>query len=281
MKKATLLMCCILFAALLSIPNLSRSQGIATPGGFGASGQTLYGGLIGNSNRPYEKQSTLAGTLGIGLGDAERFLGAQAEATLMEFNGDRSVRIGGAIHRVIMPGVSVAVGMNSLAALQTRGANKSDGMRSGYVVMSHALAANYPGQLLGKFSYSIGAGLGRFSKMPTADILDGKSNKATYVFGALQYAATKHINVHAEWSGINLNAAVSAHAKVLKVPFSVILGFMDLTSYSGNGARFMGGIGFSYNFQGLKSSQPENKRMLQILENQERQQLDVILKSAK
>jgi len=275
-------MCCILFAALLSIPNLSRSQGISSPGGFGASGRTVYGGFVGNFTQPYSNNSNLAMTLGVGLGDPIKGVGVQIESSMLDLSDQSLYSAAVILHRVLQPGVSMAVGFENLISYSSDPSVSNNGIhQSGYFAVSHALGAKYPGTFIGKFTYSVGLGLGRYSRIPTADMLYTNQKDGTYIFGAIQYAVTKHLNLHTEWNGSNINAALSANAHLYKVPFSVLLGYMDLTNNSGDRARFMAGIGFSYNFKGLKSAQPETTKLQQILENQERQQLDAILKSAK
>jgi len=283
MKKTTLLMCCILFAALLTSPLLSRSQGISSPSGFGVSGETLYGGFVGNFTQPYTTSSDLAVTLGAGFGDPVKGVGVQVESSLLNLAMQSLGTAGIAFHKVLHPGVSMAVGFENLLSFGPDASSNPNSLptRSVYFAVSHAVGVKYPGTFIGRFSYSIGAGYGRFSRLTFDDLANNNRQVGTYVFGAIKCALTDHLNVNTEWNGTNLNAALTANTNLGKVPFSVFIGYMDLTNYSGNGARFIGGLSFAYNFKGLKSKQPVDKKIQQILQNQEQQELDAIIKSAK
>ena len=70
---------------------------------------------------------------------------------------------------------------------------------------------------------------------------EGKGENGTWVFGNAAVEVAKDLNLLVEWSGINLHAGVSKAFQVGDVAISLSLAAADLTDYSGDGARLLGG----------------------------------------
>ena len=70
---------------------------------------------------------------------------------------------------------------------------------------------------------------------------EGKGENGTWVFSNAAVEVAKDLNLLVEWSGINLHAGVSKAFQVGDVAISLSLAAADLTDYSGDGARLLGG----------------------------------------
>ena len=56
------------------------------------------------------------------------------------------------------------------------------------------------------------------------------------------------MNIISEWSGTNLLAGVSRTIQTRNVPISLSFAIADLTNYSGNGVRVLGGAAIAVSF---------------------------------
>lgn len=88
---------------------------------------------------------------------------------------------------------------------------------------------------------SVGLGSGRFANRSPHDIAEGKGEQGTRVFGNAAIEVQPDLNLILEWSGINLHAGASYVVQVYGQSVGLTLGLVDLTGYSGDGARLVGG----------------------------------------
>ena len=63
------------------------------------------------------------------------------------------------------------------------------------------------------------------------------------MFGNVAYELFNTFNIIGEWNGINLNAGVSKTLFIDKIPLAISAGALDLTSFSGDGVRFVVAVG--------------------------------------
>jgi len=267
----------IIFSFSLLISSMAFSQGIVVPGGTGAYGNMVYGGIGILSPEPYVNKSDIVASLGVGLGDPVKGLGFEIGSSMLNLSSTDLYNAGVKVHRYLGKGIYGAIGIENLLSLTASGA-KSDGALSEYISFSQMLSEVSTSPVLSRFSYTLGAGAGRFSKLSVLDEINHPNSKATWAFGALAFKFTKSISGHLEWTGTNLNSGISLNGKIFSIPFSVMFAAADLTNYTGDDkVRFIGGIGTIYKF---KNGPDDRELMLnKILENQEKESLRKLLES--
>ena len=95
---------------------------------------------------------------------------------------------------------------------------------------------------------SAGVGTGRFAKKSDRDFSEGKGRNGTAGFGSIAVEVASGMNAIVEWTGTNLLTGVNRTIQLQNVPVSLSLGLTDLTSYSGDGVRLIGGAGLGVSF---------------------------------
>ncbi len=70
---------------------------------------------------------------------------------------------------------------------------------------------------------------------------EGKGEGGTWIFGNAALEVGRNLNLILEWSGINLHAGVSKAFQLGGVAISLSVAAADLTDYTGDGARLLGG----------------------------------------
>ena len=109
-----------------------------------------------------------------------------------------------------------------------------------------AFGSSRPG--IGRVHLSAGVGTGRFARKSDRDFSEGKGRDGTAAFGNVAVEAAAGTNILLEWSGTNLLTGVSKTIQTRTVPISLSLGIADLTGYSGNGVRLLGGAAVAVPF---------------------------------
>jgi len=265
MKKSVLFISCLFLLALVGLTNRSTAQGLMVPGGTGAWGNMIYGGVgLTTPQAYYDKypgidKTKMLGSFGVGLGDPVKLLGFQIGSSMMDISQHDMYNLGLKVHKYFGEGLSVAVGIEDLFTFGSS-TQASSGYSSEYIALTKDLRYNFvPQSIMSKVSYSLGVGVGRFSELSQYDVKDKNRKNGTYVFGGLQYHIDKRFSLHADWTGTNLDAGLSFNSFVEKVPFTIILGAADLTPYSGNGVRFIGAVGFAYQIKDNRDAEREQE----------------------
>ena len=225
----------------LYLPNRGGKT-ITTPSGWGASNNTVFMGAVIVSPQAYTSDNDSAVVFGFGFGDPVKNIGLQLSANMNDVSEQDNFSYGVKAHRYLGHGTSIAIGGEHLFHEE-----ESDADESFYFSLSHACQkyhSSKPG--VSKLHITIGAGSGRFGKKSELDIEHSKGKHGTYVFGAAAYEIFDSANFILEWNGINLNAGISM-MPFKNIPFVFTIGALDLTSYSGDGVRFVGAVGLSYN----------------------------------
>lgn len=224
-------------------PN-NHGKSLTTPVAWGASNNVIYMGAGGTIPAPYRTDSDGAAEIGIGLGDTEKNLGVQL--SLVSLDMSQWDRYSLYLHLSKDIGNASAIGAGVENIMLSAG---GDADKSFYVVFSHGVQSDpfvNKESEESKLYYSIGAGTGRFGDKSPDDILSGKGEHGTYVFGNLAYEVAGAFNVITEWNGLNLSAGLSKTFWIAGMPLSTVIGLADLTNNSGDGVRriFAVGTGF-------------------------------------
>lgn len=272
----------ILFLLILTTTSVF-SQGIMTPGGTGAWGNMIFVGVGITTPQPYPNKpltdvknfdefsgiSDMVASFGFGIGNPTKNLGLQFGINMLDVSEQDLYNFGAKAHRYFRNGISVGIGAENIYMV---GAKTSDrAIPSAYIAMTHNFGYVYsPKLFISRFSYSIGAGYGRFSKLTVFDEKHHDRNYGTIGFAALQFRISKNFRYHIEWSGINLNTGLSFNAKLFKIPFSVVLAAADLTSFSGDRVRFLGAVGAIWQFKRKQKSISKDKSIEELIHSNER-----------
>jgi len=258
MKKSALLFSSLLLLAILIFPGKADAQGIYAPSGNGAWGNMVYAGVGFTSPQPFYANEDMIATVGFGLGNPAKNFGLQVSTDLQSVRNHERYSFNAKVHRYLGKGVSMAFGLENFY-LQNHPASYRNSPKNVYLAMTQDFRYKVsPAKFGSRFSYSIGVGIGRFSKLSPLDIAQenglniDEKYRGTYLFGAAQFRVSKWLNYHIEWSGVNLNSGLSVNGKVWKVPFKLMVGVADLTPYSGDRLRFIAGLGIAYRFENVK-----------------------------
>lgn len=215
-------------------------QGVMVPSGWGGSGTSVFGGIGGAYPQVYSNNPDLGGSVGICTGNPVTAINLAASLNITDLSGFNNYSANFIVSRTIAMGSSISAGGLQLFASKTQ----SDAPGSTfYVAFSHAIQSipsKTPG--VSKISYTIGIGNGRFLHKSPVDIARGKGKYGTAVFGSLSYELIQHVNINAEWSGMNLG--FSAGVKPFKIPLSVGVGIANVTKYTSDRPNMVFSVGF-------------------------------------
>lgn len=224
------------------LPN-GGAMSMTIPTGWGAAFQSVFVGGSFVDRIPYEVDAPPDGgfSFGTGLWDPVLFVGLEASVAVADAGSFEDLGLGLKVHRELSPSWAVAAGVENIRL----DSDETDfDLQTYYVAVSHGVRAI-------PLWVTAGVGSGRFVDMSAADVVAGKDEEGTRVFGSVAYqliAAPKFsANLIGEWNGINLGAGIGALANPFGMPFAISVGLLDLTGYSGDGTRFTisGGLGAS------------------------------------
>jgi len=232
-----------------SIAPNDYGKSLTTPVAWGAAYGTIYAGAAVSNRAPYKHGtafSTSVGdgavAVGIGIGNPIDNFGLQTNLTQYSVHSFNNWGMSFQLNHYLSTSQAVAVGVSEVM-LSTGG----DTGRSYYVVYSQAVPGDaFVDNTTGtsRLHYSIGAGTGYFSAKTQADIFAGKGERGTYVFGNVAYELFHQFNLITDWNGVNLNVGVSKTFLLTKsIPIVLTVGAVDLTGYSGDGVRYIIGVG--------------------------------------
>ena len=223
------------------LPNI-HGKSLTTPVGWGAAYGTVFTGFALTSPAPYATGSDGAAGFGIGIGNPVKNLGLQATLVSLDMSDWKRYAVNLHLHRFLGCAKSVAVGVENIML-----SNGSDSEESYYAVFSQGILCEpfiHKSTGTSSLHYSIGAGSGIFGNKSPLDIASGKGKHGTYVFGNVAFEVFDELNVITDWNGVNLNAGISKTFLIDdSFPICVVLGAADLTKNSGDGVRFIAGIG--------------------------------------
>lgn len=214
--------------------------GILIPSGFGGYGAYVFGGIGATYPEAYRNnKADLITSLGFCVGNPLKAINFAASLNMTDVHRFRDFSGNFIISRKLFTGTSISAGALQMFA----NARQSDAPGSTYyVAVSHAvqtIESLTPG--CSRLTYTIGIGSGRFYEKSPNDIQAGRGKHGTAVFGSISYELIQHVNVNAEWSGMNLG--VSAGIRPFKLPVSLAVGVANLTRYTNNQANMVFSVG--------------------------------------
>ncbi|MEL6501364.1 MAG: hypothetical protein AAFQ23_08155 [Cyanobacteria bacterium J06623_1] len=228
------------FTPSRGVPSLT----ISNPFGFGAD-RGFYSGLSyqvdTRGGLDDENDGDATWGFGVGLGNAQRSVGAELSYNLASFgqNG-RDFGSGGfnlKLHRKIADGWGVAAGWNSFLSI----GDDNDLDDSLYLATTKIFRTrDNVNSAFSRVGATVGVGNGQFR---TEDDINN-DNESVNVFGSLALRVVRPVSFVAEWSGQDLGMGVSV-SPFRTVPLTVNLSARDIVG-AGDGARFVVGVGSSF-----------------------------------
>ncbi|MFB0498340.1 hypothetical protein ABID99_004577 [Mucilaginibacter sp. OAE612] len=215
--------------------------GILIPSGFGGYGTYLFGGLGATYPEVYrDNKADLIASVGACVGNPVKAINFAASLNITDVHRFRDFSGNFIVSRKLFTGTSISAGALQMFA----DVRQSDASGSTfYVAVSHAvqtIKSLTPG--CSRLSYTIGIGSGRFYEKSPKDIAAGRGKHGTAVFGSISYELIQHVNVNAEWTGMNFG--ISAGIRPFPVPLSLAVGVANLTRYTNDKANMVFSIGY-------------------------------------
>jgi len=228
------------FEESMLYPN-DAQQGIMIPLGWGGYGTYLFGGVGGSYPEVYtDNQLDLITTAGVSVGNPEKFANFAASVNMTSPKRFTNFSANVSVSRSVFWGSSITIGGLQLFA--------SDSISDApdptfFIAFSHSVQT-MPSKTpdCSSLTYTVGIGSGRFALKSEEDILRGKGKYGTFVFGGISYEIFQHVNVNAEWSGMNLGFSLGI--RPFKTALSFGIGVTDLTNYSSDKPSAIFSIGF-------------------------------------
>ncbi len=229
----------------LRLPN-SAAKSIMTPSAWGAAFGSAFLGVGVTERSPYLSSADGIMAMGYGMGDPVLKVGLQLGTTVSDLSEFNNVSFSFKLHRYLARGTSIAVGGESLFSNDVFADDAGDTF---YFVVSHVVQAFGSSRRgIGRVHVSAGVGSGRFARKSDRDLSEGKGRNGTAVFGNVALEVARGTNIIFEWSGTNLLTGISKTIQTPNVPISLSLAITDLTHYSGNGVRVLGGAALAVSF---------------------------------
>lgn len=238
--------------------SLSPGMTIFNPSAFGADNNTVF--LSGSYQNRTRFTNTSDGELGlgIGLGDASSFLGAELSYTINSFGRSQGFGSGGfnaKIHKKLSDDFSLALGWNQFAQVRfgngTAGANLPfDYPKNSYYAAATKVFATTDNidSFLSRIALTAGVGGGTFlsERQLTDALIANRDPSGLGVFGSAGFRLAKPLSAVVEWTGQDLAAGLS-YVPFEGFPLVISPSFRDITG-AGNGSRFVLGTGLAYTF---------------------------------
>jgi hypothetical protein len=239
--------------------SLSPGMTIFNPSAFGADNNTVF--LSGSYQNRTRFTNTSDGELGlgIGLGDASSFLGAELSYTINSFGRSQGFGSGGfnaKIHKKLSDDFSLALGWNQFAQVKfgngstPAGTIPFDYPKNSYYAAATKVFATTDNidSFLSRIALTAGVGGGTFLREEELQnaLIAGRDPSGLGVFGSAGFRLAKPLSAVVEWTGQDLAAGLS-YVPFEGFPLVISPSFRDITG-AGNGARFVLGTGLAYTF---------------------------------
>jgi hypothetical protein len=238
--------------------SLSPGMTIFNPSAFGADNNTVF--LSGSYQNRTRFTNTSDGELGIGigLGDASSFLGAELSYTINSFGRSQGFGSGGfnaKVHKKLSDDFSLALGWNQFAQLTFGSGTAAGNIPFDYPKNSYYAAATKVfattdniDSFLSRIALTAGVGGGQFlsERQLTDALIANRDPSGLGVFGSAGFRLAKPLSAVVEWTGQDLAAGLS-YVPFEGFPLVISPSFRDITG-AGNGARFVLGTGLAYTF---------------------------------
>lgn len=218
----------------------SPSTTILTPSAYGKSWRQASVGFGFQHRTRFTNSADGAIGVGIGLGDARKYVGLDVGLTLTDLdNFDRGI-ISFKLHRRLPDLFAVAVGVNDAISW---GPGDIDGPSPYGVVSKTFIFKENTKDLFSRMYVSAGLGTGRYrteNNVFTDDDTPG-------VFGSVALRIADPVNAIAEWSGQDLSLGFSLRP-FREIPLIITPAITDVTGTAGDGVRFIFGVGYAITF---------------------------------
>ncbi len=238
--------------------SLSPGMTIFNPSAFGADNNTIF--LSGSYQNRTRFTNTSDGELGlgIGLGDASSFLGAELSYTINSFGRSQGFGSGGfnaKIHKKLSDDFSLALGWNQFAQVRLGNGNAGANIPFDYPKNSYYAAATKVfattdniDSFLSRIALTAGIGGGTFLSETALQqaLVANRDPSGLGVFGSAGFRIAKPLSAVVEWTGQDLAAGLS-YVPFEGFPLVISPSFRDITG-AGNGSRFVLGTGLAYTF---------------------------------
>lgn len=218
----------------------SPSITIGTPSAYGASWRQVGIGVSFQERARFTDKSDGGMGFGIGFGDSAKNVGVQLGLGLVDISdpfADGVISL--KVHRQLPSDFAIAAGINGFANW-----GAPDGGSSGYGVVTKKFTfKSSPQEPFSEFYLSLGIGGGQFRSED--DINNGVNSVGVFASGALKIV--EQVNLITEWTGQDMTIGLSV-VPFPNVPFVITPAVTDITSTAGDGARFILGASYSFNF---------------------------------
>ncbi|MDX2243055.1 MAG: hypothetical protein NW224_20435 [Leptolyngbyaceae cyanobacterium bins.302] len=216
----------------------SPALSIYIPVGYGLDGWSVWGSGGFQAGVREDTGSVGAGGVGVGLGDAKKYVGLELGYTFIDSDDFGEGGFSGKLHRRFPADISVAFGWNGFANI-----GRNDFEQSIYGVATKIFRlSDSLDKPFSRISLTVGAGNGQFRSNVDRD----KFQNGTNVFGNLAFRIIRPVSLIAEWTGQDLALGLSI-APFRNLPFVITPAFRDVTG-SGYEPRFVLGAGVSFKF---------------------------------
>lgn len=229
--------------ALRDVVRPGPAGSVSVPTAFGVETGEFFVGAAYQGRTRYTDEDDAALVFGIGVG-SRRVVALEAAVTSFStIRGDGPGADGGLslkLHRALPHQTGIAVGWeNGVQWGQT------DADETLYAVATRIVHLRAdPTTPFSTAVATLGLGTGRFR--PEDAVADGRETVG--VFGAVGVRVTEPVSAVADWTGQDLNVALSI-TPIRRVPLVVTPGVADITGTAGDGARFILSVGYGMGFR--------------------------------
>jgi len=228
--------------------NRSVSGGSSTgsPTAYGASQGQAFVATSFQARTRFNNRSDGGISAGVGLGNPRNLVGLETTFAVTNLfgNGAGTSSISFKVHHVFPENFAAAVGVEN--AIQI-GDARDTGL-SVYGVVSKSLQLrDSVTKPFSSLTASVGVGSGRFRRLEEIGGQEVFSESSVGVFGSLGVRVAEPVTAIVDWTGQDLTLGAS-FLPFRRIPLVITPAVADITGSAGDGARFILGIGYAFNF---------------------------------
>jgi hypothetical protein len=219
---------------------------VQSPSGFGAEAGDIFA-VVGYQHRvQYRTQPDGAIAAGLGFGNATKYLGLETVFTsygTIRSGVGKHLAFSFKIQRLVSDNLGIAAGWDNV--IHSTG---TDAVSSAFAVGTRIFAVrDDPAKPFSEVAVTAGVGSGHFQR--ESRVLAEKQGMGA--FGSVSLRIARPASVTADWSGQNLSMALSL-VPFARIPLVLTPGVVDITRSSGDGARFILGVGSGVRIRRLR-----------------------------
>ena len=222
-------------------PRPVPASSFRTPTAYGADWGDAYIGLAASTAGNTFKSDGSA-SLGFGLGDAQRNIGAEISVGIYSIDGFADDgAVGFKLHRVFPQANNLGIAVGWSNPIKWGAANDAEDTFYGVVTKRFDLAPNSRSNRL-PLTASLGVGTGAYRSLGAIEAGSNDPN----VFGSLGLRVIPEVSLISSWDGSGLGLAASTAP--FDFPVVLTLGVADVTDNTPDGTQFQGSLGYSFSF---------------------------------